>query len=139
MAPELAQSTFCSWSNLASGTPCEHCGYRLKRDYTTSPQRTCRGQHAPQRECPHLLDPTGDTTRVFGCGCASSRANGIEVSVFECGLYGRCVIFPRGTHLANPTIRRCATCEKNPQKRDYKIAPPKITGYNLPGGKDFNN
>jgi hypothetical protein len=31
----------CEWPSLAVGTPCDGCGYRLKRDYPSTPRRTC--------------------------------------------------------------------------------------------------
>lgn len=61
-------------------------------------------------ECPHLLDPTGESVKVFGCGCASSSKHGVLTTVFECEVYGRCVPFPKGTHLETNTIKRCVNC-----------------------------
>ena len=38
------------------------------------------------------------------------KANGTTVTVCECELHGRCVIFSRGTHLSDPMVMRCSQC-----------------------------
>jgi hypothetical protein len=120
----------CEFPSLAKGASCFRCGYTLKRDYVSF-ARVCKppgagrlassistrkqlGGYTEQiLTCPHLLDPISET-RVYGCGCCSEKKNGVPVTVFGCELHGRCVTFARGTHLADETVRRCATCEDNP-------------------------
>lgn len=68
---------------------------------------------APQSTCPRLGEVVGETL-LYGCGCGSSKVNGVAVSVFSCSLQGRASIAANGTHLADATIQRCVECAERP-------------------------
>ena len=72
-------------------------------------------------ECPHLGSSTGESALVFGCGCGASRENGIEVTVFECDLHGKCVTYIRGTLAEGSTLKRCLGCLDNPQVKASNV------------------
>ncbi len=69
--------------------------------------------------CEFLGRSTGETTRVYGTGCPRERTNGIAVDVYECEKFTRCVAFPRGVRMDDPTIKRCVECKFRPS-----LAPP---------------
>ncbi len=108
---------------------CTLCHRPLMKDQ----ERECKGRHQHRAlrqvarsvtaDCPHLLEPLGEETRLFGCGCASEKKNGILVSVYGCDLHGRCVTMPRGT-LADESIKTCAKCGDNPNNSPPAPAPP---------------
>lgn len=108
----------CEFTCLAKGCKCCHCNQRaLSRDYEKPPVRECKAVHVAE-QCPHLLDPTEESTRLFGCGCSSERKNGIEVTVWKCARHGRCVTLERGTHLSDESIVRCVVCPDNPANQN---------------------
>lgn len=110
--------------------PCKRCG-RMTRagflqvcndDWPESKLPTPLGlgdyvESKSRKECRYLLDPTGDSVTLFGCGCPSSRKNGVQTAVFQCSLHGRCSPHPKGTHLSDASVQRCVTCPDNPAKR----------------------
>lgn len=67
--------------------------------------------------CEHLGQSTGESVKLFGCGgCAADRLQGIDATVFECELHGRCVTSRKGTGLSDPTIKRCVECSDDTTK-----------------------
>ena len=67
-----------------------------------------------QAECSYFLgatDPKAEVT-IYGCGCASSKTEGITVEVCECALdaHPRCITFSRGTLPEGSPIMRCHEC-----------------------------
>ena len=101
----------CQFSSFTKGATCEHCGFALKRDYRNGYLRACKAQQQLS-QCPHLLDPTGESAQMFNCGCASSRANGVETSVFACALYGVCVPFVPA-QATGVLPMKCSVCPDN--------------------------
>ena len=92
---------------------CSECGEPLRIDerrecssiYVPPPQATTWGG----LDCEHMLGANGETTLALGCRtCGGSE--GVEVSVCDCELYGRCAPFGSGTHLKDKSIRRCCDC-----------------------------
>lgn len=105
-----------------AGAVCSICGKAMK----LGQRRTCRAivpyvdgtEPAKVRvtsQCPHLLDPLGESVLLFGCGCASSKSRGVEVSVWSCRLHERCVRQTSGTRLEDETIKRCVACADRPK------------------------
>lgn len=97
------------------GAPPSAIAIPVRGESTARPRRVKAGP------CPHLLEPTLESVRLFGCGCSSEKKNGILVSVFGCDLHGRCVPFTRGTHLEDESIVRCVVCPDNPANRNEAI------------------
>lgn len=104
----------CSWNSLLIGSACSGCGYALRKDYATAPVRQCLAD----TPCPHLGPSTGESVLIYGCGCSSSKTNGIEVTVFECDLHQLCVTYSRGTLAEGSTVKRCLGCSDNPFNRN---------------------
>ncbi len=90
------------------------CKPWLKGKSRAWPKPTQSTAAHPIEICPHLLGPIGESVKLFGCGCASSSKNGIDVSVWGCELHGKCVTFVKGTRLGDETIKRCVACGDNP-------------------------
>lgn len=105
----------CEWAVLKAGEPCQACGRKLKKDYATTPKREC--QKRPYIECAHLRLPTGNSVRVFGCGCPSERKNGFETATYECAKHTECLPRYRATSLSRECVKLCATCEDNPANK----------------------
>ena len=112
----------CHWDVLRVGEKCHGCGYRLKRDYAETPKRECPRQAF--MECPHLGDPTGNSVRVFGCGCPSERRNGCDTATYECAQFVECLPRYRATRLSREGIALCVTCEHNPALARQPPAQP---------------
>lgn len=101
----------CEWDGLTKGSKCVNCGFVLRRDFTKPPVRYCEKKQA---ECSYFLgatDPKAEVT-IYGCGCASSKTEGITVEVCECALdaHPRCITFSRGTLPEGSPIMRCHEC-----------------------------
>lgn len=129
-------TTLCQFARDGEAMICRQCGRRVAaKNDAWGPKRYrawCRsaGPMPPAAspsvavgsrcedvvECPHLGEAVGETL-LFGCGCGSTKTNGMPVTVSACELHGRCVTFAKGTHLADVTIRRCVECDSNPTTR----------------------
>lgn len=107
----------CEFPNYSKGAKCSACGTELKRNYVGPVYRPCGVTVAPA-PCPHLGPSTGESVLIFGCGCSSSKTNGIEVTVFECDIHNRCVTYSRGNLAEGSTMKRCLGCADNPVNRN---------------------
>lgn len=101
----------CDWQKIEGGVKCRHCG--TIRDKARA--RNCTANLPKPTECPHLLDPLGESVTLYGCGCSSSKKNGIDASVWGCDLFGKCVR-QKGTHVSDPVVKLCHGCESNPNR-----------------------
>lgn len=107
--------TNCDWTALVAGGTCRQCGYVLRRDYAAPPKRNCETPPANNRSCPHLLDPTGESVRVFGCGCPAERAAGFDAATYGCELFSVCLPRYKATRLSRD-VRLCVHCVHNPTR-----------------------
>lgn len=108
------------------GPQCVNCERQICKPSNKRKDRPQRRFHAPKvqvSKCPHLLEPLGESVKVLGCGCGSTRKNGLDTSVWGCGLYGRCAPLARGTHLSDEAVTQCSKCEQN-QKLSNPPQPP---------------
>jgi len=71
----------CEFRSLARGTPCDHCGWRLPRDYAAAPRRRCQGR---LRACMHFGDLLREIVTKRG-KCHHRRG------VYGCAARGECV------------------------------------------------
>lgn len=101
---------------------CSICGEAMApkdRRQCSVPQ--IRRKQKPTRlltnECEHFRGAAvpSETVLVYGCRTCG-RSRGVEATVCECGLHGRCVVFNRGT-IRDKTITRCSECPDNTTKR----------------------
>lgn len=63
-------------------------------------------------QCVHFLGGTNETIRVYNCGCASEQSNGVESTVCECELVGKCSLWAQGGKFSDESVVRCHTCTR---------------------------